>query len=335
MKRAFVHGLQSTLSLSGLASLYVRSAGIRGAVILMYHSVAKEPESAWIDPRYHVTPATFEAQMNFLSRHRKVVSMTDLVAAIEEGRDLPAGSVAITFDDGYRDNLTVAAPVLAKYGLPATLYLCSSYVSRSENQWIDRLYGLFRSRTREELAFDQEPAGRFDLSDPEQERTAYRTACKILLEGDLDRRTRCFEEMDRRLGPESAGPRLTLSWDEVRDLVRLHPNFEIGAHSRNHLDLPRFEGELAEGEIAGSAEEIRRELGQRPAHFSFPYNRWSPESRERVRRNGYRSAVGSGTEYRITSKSDRYALPRLDSDLSLRRLDFVTSGAFPNLAGQA
>lgn len=335
LKRAVLHGLQSASDLTGLASLYVRGRGVRGATILMYHSVARAPEAQWVDPRYHVTPDEFEAQMAFLARNRQVVSMTDLVAALEENRDLPAGTVALTFDDGYLDNLTVAAPVLEKHGLPATLYLCSSYVSRSENQWIDRLYGLFRARTKEELAFEQEPSVRFDLSNPGQERLAYRAAGKILLEGDLDRRRQCFEEIERRLAPESPGPRLTLSWEEVRDLVRRFPKFEIGAHTCNHLDLPRFEGELAESEIAGCTEEIRRELGARPVHFSFPYNRWSPQSQERVRRNGYRSAVGAGTEYLVTGRSDRYAIPRIDSGMPLRRLSFVTSGAFPALVGSA
>src|SRR6185295_18108957 len=292
------------------------------------------PESAWVDPRYHVPPAEFDAQMAFLSRHRKVVSMTQLASALEAGRDLPAGTVVVTFDDGYRDNLTVAAPILARYGLPATLYLATSYVSRSENQWIDRLFGLFRSRTREELAFEAE-GGRFDLRDPLQERTAYHTASRILLEGTLDRRNRCLDEVQRRLEPKSGGPRLTLTWDEVRDLVKQYPRFEIGSHTQNHIDLPGNEGDLAESEIAGCTEEIRRELGQRPLHFSFPYNRWSADSKERVRRNGYLSAVGAGTDYLITAKSDRFAIPRFDSDLPVRRLDFVTSGACPGLVGQS
>lgn len=331
LKRTMLHGLQSTLTLSGLASLYVRTRGIRGVTILMYHSVARAPESSWVDPRYHLSPDRFEEQMSFLSRHRKVVSMSELVTALEEGRDLPARSVAITFDDGYLDNLTVAAPILSKYGLPATLYLASAYVSRAENQWIDRVFGLFRARTRQDFSLDGESPERFDLSDPTRARTAYQAACKILLGGSLERRTRCLEEMERQLRPESPGPRLTLGWDDVRDLVRQHPRFEIGSHTRNHVDLTGQEGALAESEIADCTEEIRRELGQRPLHFSFPYNRWSNDCKERVHRNGYRSAVGSGTEVLITGKSDRFVLPRMDSGMPLRRLKYVTSGAHPGL----
>lgn len=333
LKRSVFHGMQSTLAASGLASAYVRTRRVMGATILMYHSVAAAPESSWIDPRYRIPPEIFDAQMSFLSRHRQVVSMTDLVTALEQGRPLPAGTVVLTFDDGYLDNLTVAAPILEKYRLPAILYLATSYVSRSENQWIDRIYGLFRARTRQDFELEGATPQRFDLSDPAQERTAYRAVCKVLLEGTLDQRTRCLEDLDRRLAPEARGPRLTLSWDEVRDLIRRYPRFEIGAHTQNHIELPGKGADLAESEIVGSTEEIRRELGQRPLHFAYPYNRWSADSQERVRRNGYRSAVGAGTEYLITPQSDRFAIPRFDSDLPLRRLDFVTSGACPGLVG--
>ena len=50
--------------------------------------------------------------------------------------------MCITFDDGYRDNLTVAAPILEKYRLPATLFLATGYVERGETQWSDTLHWL-------------------------------------------------------------------------------------------------------------------------------------------------------------------------------------------------
>src|SRR5262249_8047209 len=123
LKRSLLHGLHSALAWSGLASFYVKARGIRGAVILMYHSVAGEPDSRWLDPRNHLAPAALEEQLSFLARHRRVVPMSELVRALDEGRDLEAGSVVLTFDDGYRDNLTVAAPLLAEKKLPALLYL--------------------------------------------------------------------------------------------------------------------------------------------------------------------------------------------------------------------
>src|SRR5687767_2420625 len=103
-KESLVRGFHSALAWSGLASLYVKARGIQGATILMYHSVAREPEDRWLDPRNHLDPVLFEQHLSFLARNRRVVSMSELVRALEERRNLDAGTVVISFDDGYRDN---------------------------------------------------------------------------------------------------------------------------------------------------------------------------------------------------------------------------------------
>ncbi len=87
-----------------------------GAVVLTYHSVA-DPAS-----RFSVSPVVFERQVRWLARHRTLVSLTEVVAHLG-GASLPRGAVALTFDDGYRDTLTHALPILKKYGVPATLFL--------------------------------------------------------------------------------------------------------------------------------------------------------------------------------------------------------------------
>src|SRR5581483_10113475 len=101
---------------------------------------------------------------------------------------------------------------------------------------------LFRFRTKQELILEQDSGRRFNLTDPDQERAAYHAACMILLEGTADRRVEFFEELGHRLGTESTGPRLTMTWDDVRDLVRRYPRIEIGCHTQNHVDLPGHEG---------------------------------------------------------------------------------------------
>ena len=91
----------------------------------MYHSVAKPDAAPWIEPGNRVDPRTFERQMAYLAAERRVVSLSELVDTIADGRALAADTVCITFDDCYRDNLTVAAPILERYRLPATLFLAT------------------------------------------------------------------------------------------------------------------------------------------------------------------------------------------------------------------
>ena len=110
----------------------------------MYHSVAPDDAARYIEPGNRVDPRSFERQMAFLAAERRVLALSELMAEIAAGRTPPAGTVCITFDDGYRDHLTVAAPILERYRLPATLFLATGLVERGENQWSDTLHWLAR-----------------------------------------------------------------------------------------------------------------------------------------------------------------------------------------------
>jgi peptidoglycan/xylan/chitin deacetylase (PgdA/CDA1 family) len=103
----------------------------RGTPILMYHAFAAdgEPES-----RYVVKEQRFAAQMRLLRLLRlRVISLDEHVSQLREGRLLPR-SVVITIDDGYRDNLEIALPILRRFGYPATLFMVSGRVGQA-NDW--------------------------------------------------------------------------------------------------------------------------------------------------------------------------------------------------------
>ena len=118
---------------SGTGAVYAALANPQGAIILMYHSVPSPDVAPWIDPRNAMTPDVFRSQMQFLAARRRVVSMTRLGELLAAGETPGRGTVVLTFDDGYRDNLEVVAPVLAELGLPATLYLPTAYISRGDS----------------------------------------------------------------------------------------------------------------------------------------------------------------------------------------------------------
>jgi peptidoglycan/xylan/chitin deacetylase (PgdA/CDA1 family) len=265
----------------------------------MYHSVAADDAARYIEPANRVDPRTFERQMAFLAAERRVVALSALVEEIARGDTPAAGTVCITFDDGYRDTLTVAAPILERYRLPATLFLATGYVERREAQWSDRLHW---------------------LSLPASER---RRLHAQLLEASHEERTRVLAEFKAPAKP----PRLMIDWDEVRSLVRRHPRFEIGGHSRDHLDLTRHPGE-ARAQIEGCAADLRRELGAGERHFSYPYGRWDAETRRAVIETGWRSAVATGAARRIGPDTDRYAMPRMEAPRSMTRFSYKTGGTY-------
>lgn len=102
--------------------------------ILMYHSVSPtaQPEN-----RLAVTPEAFERQMRFLKNHAyNVLPLEEIAGLVREKKEIPLKTLAITFDDGYKDNFLYAFPVLKKYNLPATVFIIVNEVGRPEK---DRL----------------------------------------------------------------------------------------------------------------------------------------------------------------------------------------------------
>lgn len=105
--------------------LYVRPK--RVVPILMYHSISYNRKSS-----LNVTPENFSKQIDFLVKDGySIISFDTLVEMIKEGIIYVPKTVVVTFDDGYEDNYLYAFPVLAKYGLPATIFLISSCIDNS------------------------------------------------------------------------------------------------------------------------------------------------------------------------------------------------------------
>jgi len=110
----------------GCAIAARREPGLR---ILTYHRVnADHPRD-----RLSVRPEAFASQMEALARSgRPVLRLADALPALQGARPLPAGAVAVTFDDGFRDNLTHALPVLERFGFAATFFVVTGYVGSLE-----------------------------------------------------------------------------------------------------------------------------------------------------------------------------------------------------------
>ena len=105
----------------------------RGFPILTFHRVNDDD-----DPFLPSMPtAVFAARMAHIARHYRVLAVEDLVERVRQGT-APRNALALTFDDGYRDNLSHAAPILAQHGLPATIFLATGYIGTPDVPWFDR-----------------------------------------------------------------------------------------------------------------------------------------------------------------------------------------------------
>ncbi|MBN1491121.1 MAG: polysaccharide deacetylase family protein [Phycisphaerae bacterium] len=315
----------------GADDLYVRATQTRGAVILMYHSVAGKDAAAWIDPANHLPPEVFERHLSYLNRHRKVVPLSNVLQALQRGDCLSAGTVSITFDDGYLDTLSTAAPLLARFSFPATVYLATGYISRGQSQWIDQLYGAFVSRTQDDLDLGGAGGAVWNLGVTFDRSAAYAWLKQRLLTGNLADRNALLAEVEGQLRPYGMPPRLTMTWDDVRTLRARYPAIELGVHTRDHLDLTAHSNDVVAAELAGCIEDFRVNLGFPPRHFSFPYSRANRDLSRMLADVGLESAAIACEDPVVKAAADRYCLPRIAAPCSTRLLGLVTSGAYPDL----
>ena len=312
---------------TGLSSIYAQAkkqfTKSSVASILMYHSIPSEHELPWTDPRNCLPADLFEQQMRFLSEHRYVVSIEELTQQLSTGEPLQSGTVAITFDDGYLNNLRVAAPILAKYSLPATLYLATEYVAQSENQWIDTLYSAFRARSQHHLSINHHTWNLTNQAD-----IAYQTLSRHLIECLPAQRQNILEAIDQQLKPTAYPPRMTMNWDEVRELHQNYPQITLGIHTANHIDLETHSDRTTE-EITLAISQIESAVGIRPHHLAFPYNRYNTSAQAQAAQH-LKSAVAVAKDPVVRADTSPYALPRLEGPQSLTLLKSWTNGGFPD-----
>lgn len=263
----------------------------RNVVFVAYHSINEYSEDRIRVPNI-VTPATFEEQIQYLASSAEIIPLQEFHDHVEEGKPIPRKSVVVTFDDGYKDNLTIAAPILQKYGVPATFYIATGYISADEMKWEDQLSCLVRrSETRRvsvRLSGDEVV---YPLRNTAEKFKAVNALVGLMGHVSQAERMKVLEEMRTQFGLEcthQAGVMMT--WDDVRQLANT-PGFSIGSHTVTHQHLTRIPLEAAEFELTASKTHLENEIGMQIKHFSYPYGDYNQDVISAAKQAGYASAV--------------------------------------------
>jgi peptidoglycan/xylan/chitin deacetylase (PgdA/CDA1 family) len=305
----------------------------RGPRILLYHRVAElESDPQWLA----VTPQNFKGHLAVLSKTAEVVSLEEMHVLTAAGT-LPRRAVAVTFDDGYADNESTAAPLLESARLPATFFVSSLCLrQQSELYWdeLDRVMLGLRALPR---YFELEVRGsltRFDLgleaetSNFERARglqwnatmptrsarqRAYLTLCGLLKPLDHDERERAIESLRATFGIEP-GVRDSHRLMDESQLQRLAdvPRITIGGHTVHHLMLSQHSLQLQEQEITLGKLDLERALGRQLSVFAYPYggpDDFSADSKVIAHQAGYELACANYPGVAGAS-GDRYAWAR-------------------------
>lgn len=264
LRATAIRQLSGALYHSGLMGPIARATALARprVAILAFHRVNDDA-----DPFMPSLPTgVFAARMAHIARHYRVLTMEELVARLQDGR-VPRNALGLTFDDGYRDNLTHAAPILKRLGLPATVFLVTGHIGTPRALWFDSLAMAFKTATAHGVALGD---GRLLPLDTVRERLAGLEAALTYLKQLPDEaRATAAEDLTIALRSNPERPkRLMLTWDEVDALRGL--GFSVGAHTVTHPILSRLTPDRAWEEIHGSKAAIEHALGAPVRAFAYP-----------------------------------------------------------------
>jgi peptidoglycan/xylan/chitin deacetylase (PgdA/CDA1 family) len=335
--------LKQTILRTGLEALYFSGShlwlrpfvGGVGAILTLHHVRPPRHEAFQPNRLLEVTPEFLEAVIVRMRR-----AGIDLVSLDEMHRRLAESNykrrfACLTFDDGYRDNLVHAYPILRKHAAPFAIYIPTSFPDRLGELWWLTLEAVIARNDRIGLVIDDENRN-FDCRTVEQKRDVYEAIYwwlrRLPTEDELRHAVR---DLAARYQVDIAAfcDDLCMTWDELRELAR-DPLVTVGAHTVNHVRLTKVPEKAARAEMRMSAAVIEVALGKAPAHLSYPVGDSTsagPREFATARELGFRTAVTTRPGVLFPRHREHLtALPRISLNgeyQQLRYVEVLLSGA--------
>ena len=313
-----------------------RKADGDSPVVLLYHRLGRLSS----DPQLLcVTPDHFDEHLQLIAERHQPVALADLVAALRTGR-APRRAVAVTFDDGYADNLHLAKPALERSGVPATVFAASGHVRSGRPFWWDELERLLLRPGRlppvlslqigaetttwelgDEAAFTPTRAAErvtwtvLEERDPGVRQRIYRLICDRLRPLDVAERERALDDLRAVAEPDETGdePAARPLTSEELSSLSAGTLVEVGAHTITHATLSRLGADRQRQEVEGSKRQLEEVLGRPVRAFSYPYGTatdYDASTVALVRQAGFHYACAN-VPARVGRRVDAFRIPRV------------------------
>ncbi|HZS64174.1 MAG TPA: polysaccharide deacetylase family protein [Xanthobacteraceae bacterium] len=327
-KQGIIRAGMEALYFSGMHLLMRPFVGGSGIVLTLHHVRPPRPDRFQPNRLLEVTPRFLEKVARRLRRSR-----LDVITLDEMHRRLTAGEsgrrfVCVTIDDGYRDTMQCAYPILKKYEIPFTLYIPTSFPDRLGELWWLALEAVIAKNKRIGLVIDGEDR-RFDCRTVHEKRRLYAELYAWLRRFDSEEEMRrVIRDLSERYQVDIAAfcTDLCMGWDELAALAA-DPLVTIGAHTVNHMMLKKLPEKAARKEMEMSRAVLEASLGVRPQHLAYPVgDKTSAGPRE------FRIAADLGFKTAVTTRpgvifprhrEHLMALPRISLNGEFQRMRYL------------
>jgi peptidoglycan/xylan/chitin deacetylase (PgdA/CDA1 family) len=274
-----VHGLSYA---SGISRFQARR--ISAARVFMYHGVGGP----------YCPANVFESQMKYIKDNFTVISLKQAVEMSSDSNGRFGTEVVLTFDDGLRNNYTIAYPILSRYGLPATFFVCPGLIESQQWQWPYDIKQRLLSCNKSDLAIVYRT---FEMGEPAVENDAGRGAVgkiishmKTIKTDERQRMEKFIWSMTQNFKPTARQHDMysTMNWEE---LGALSPDLiTVGSHTVNHPILTNLTFEEMRLEIQYSRRWLEQRLNRPVEYFCYPNGDYD-ESTVTIVAENYKAAV--------------------------------------------
>lgn len=279
------------------------------ATILLFHRVNPVRDVLW-DP---MDPELFEKIMSFVSRNYEVVSLGDLCLQNKLTSKPP---LAITFDDGFRDYVDYALPVLEKYNFHSTMYVVTDCVRDNIPTWTYVMDYVFFHTSKLELPYfdygtDCKQFAVYKWQTKQEQIDYCRKFKQSLKNVENERRKAIIKSFRNGFDDVEIPGDLMMSWDELRSVKK--ELVSIGSHTISHPPLATIKNEEElEAEIKVSGQIIERELGYFPNSISYPVGSYCDKVKIVSKNAGYEIGLAVDQKLYNPGKQDLFSVPRIE-----------------------
>ena len=281
-------------------------------LVLTFHRIGNAQETDYDSGVFSATVEQFDAIIAFLKGRFHFATLEEAVR-LANGAAPRGDRVLLTFDDGYRDNYTLAYPILRSHGVSAAFFLPTAFVGTGLLPWWDAIAFVVKKSRKRQFQLSYPETANFDLEAEGAEREVVRVL-KLFKQpamADPERFLSTLEQVCEVRRPDGQTEQLFLSWEEAREMQQ--HGMEFGSHTHTHPILSKLPFQEQKDEVLRSRQIMERELGRPVDAFAYPVglrNTFSDSTVEALKQSGYQAAFSFYGGLNLPGQTDAFDLKR-------------------------
>ena len=266
MIKNYLRKIYTNSAISPLINLFGSPWKGKGA-ILVYHRVVKDEEiEEDLELGLTVSCSNFEKHIKEIKSKYKICSMDEFVRNLKKKNN--EFMVAITFDDGYKDNLYQALPILTKHEVPASIYVTTRFLNQEVDIWWYELGEVIQNRTEINFQY-KEKKFNFLLDNKKRKFLAYQNLMKLFKSLKIDAQNELMEKITNTKKRKNYS-HICLNSEEILMLEK-NPLITINSHGHNHQNLKILSDDEVKYEVIKSLEVLENLINRKVKHFAYPF----------------------------------------------------------------